>query len=66
MEEEEFSFHIWKCDTLTGIMQRVLGQAYPDVANIRDGDLEAFFELLPSKGEQIDKECGCDGKNHRT
>lgn len=47
-----------------GIMQRVMSHAYPDVANIRDADLEAFFELLPSNGAQMDKECGCGGKNH--
>lgn len=57
MEEEELSFHILiECDTLTGIMQRVLGQTYPDVGNIRDAALEAFFELLPSNGSQMDKE----------
>lgn len=61
------SFHtLIECDTLTSIMQRVLGQTYLDVGNIRDADLEAFFELLPSNGSQMDKECGCGGKNHRT
>lgn len=36
-------YHLCVCDALVGIKKWVLGQAYPDTANIREAELEALL-----------------------
>lgn len=44
--EEKSSFHVLcECDALAGIRQRVLSQAYPDAANVREAEIGILILL---------------------